>query len=447
MLNKTYLTLILTVTIITLGALTGAAQVAPVRGEVKLQKADGTTVPVADAVVEAYRTDIDRGVMPAAKTNRRGEFGFVGFQLGHTYALAVSGTGIGPRVEPNVKPGRENIVIVVTEGDGRKLTEAEVREVVKAAASLPAGGVNEADKKRQAEIEKQNAEIIEKNKRVQADDEAARKAYSDGKAALEAKNYDLAIAKFSEGVAAVPDYVGSTPVLLGGKVIAYKGRGYNYYVQGAGTPDAAGRIEKYNLAKKEYHDALAAYQQAMEVIKKAPAATDPKEQTQRKAIAADLYLNAIEVHRLMAVGQIDTTRTAEAEAIINEYIASEADPAKQATARKTLGDIMRAGGEFDKAIAAYKAVLETKPDDTEVMASLGLSLVGLATTVDPPNKDQMQEGLNYMQRYADSVQILPTDSKQVQEFKQSVKDTVEYLKTEQKLKAQPTKAAPSRRKT
>ncbi len=119
---------------------TGVAQNAPVRGEVKLKKADGTVVPVADAVVEAYRTDIGRGAMPAAKTNRRGEFSFVAFPLGQTFALAVSGTGIGPKIEPNVKAGRENIVITVSEGDGRQLTEADVREVVAAAASMPGGG-------------------------------------------------------------------------------------------------------------------------------------------------------------------------------------------------------------------------------------------------------------------------------------------------------------------
>ena len=107
---------------------------------------------------------------------------------------------------------------------------------------------------------------------------------------------------------------------------------------------------------------------------------------------------------------------------------------------------MRAAGEFDKAVAAYKTVLETSPDNSEVMASLGLSLVAQGTSVDPPNRDQLQEGLNYMQKYADTVAVLPTDSPTVQAFKQSVKDTVEYLKTEQKLKAQPTKAAAPKRK-
>ena len=122
------------------------------------------------------------------------------------------------------------------------------------------------------------------------------------------------------------------------------------------------------------------------------------------------------------------------------------DPLKKGKNLTVLGDIMRNAGDFDKAITAYKGVLEAQPENNEVMAKLGLSLVGQATTVDPPNKEQMQEGLNYMQKYADTVQILPTDSKSDQEFKQSVKDTVEYLKNEQKLKAQPAKA-PTRKRT
>jgi tetratricopeptide (TPR) repeat protein len=192
--------------------------------------------------------------------------------------------------------------------------------------------------------------------------------------------------------------------------------------------------------------ALAAFDEAMAILNAAPAATDPKDQAGRASVKANLYETGIEVHRLLAVSQIDTTRVAEAEKMVNDSIATETDPVKKAKNLTILGDIMRNAGDFDKAISAYKGVLEAQPDNNEVMAKLGLSLVGQATTVDPPNKDQMQEGLNYMQKYADTVQILPTDPKSEQEFKQSVKDTVEYLKTEQKLKAQPAKA-PARRRT
>jgi tetratricopeptide (TPR) repeat protein len=442
-----FLTLFLVAALFSLAGSTVIAQSSsPVRGEVKLKKKDGTVVPVADALVEAFRTDIDSGKMPEAKTNKRGEFSFVGFPYGQRYVIAVSGAGIGPRIQPDVKAGMDRIVIVVDEGDGRRLTEAEARQAASMAGNLPPGGAAEVDKKQREELEKKNAEIQSKNQKIQADDEVARRTNTEGRAALEAKNYDLAIAKFNEGIAAVPDYVGSTPVLLAGKMVALKNRGFDLYVQGAKSTDGTARLEKYNLAKKEYNDALGVYAQAVDIVKRAPAATDPKDQQTRKALMLDLYINVIEIHRLMAVGQVDTTRTADAEVVIREYIETEADPAKKTKTLTILGDIMRMAGDFEKAVAIYKTVLETSPENTEVMASLGLSLVAQGTAVDPPNREQLQEGLNYMQKYADTVAILPTDPTTVQEFKKSVKDTVEYLKTEQKLKAQPTKSAPGKKK-
>lgn len=441
---------LLVVALFALCATAALAQNAPVRGEVKLKKADGTIVPVADATIDAYRTDIDSGKMPSATTNKRGEFNFVGFPPGQRYVLAVSGPGIGPRIQPDVKGGMERVIFMVDEGDGRRLNEAEAREAAKLAAEVPSGTLSaeqqQAAAKQRAEFEKKNAEIKAKNEKIQADDAVARRADIEGKAALEAKNYDLAIAKFDEGIAAVPDYVGSTPVLLIGKMTALKNRGFDLYVAGAKSTDGTARLAKYNEAKKEYNEALVSYARAAEILKKAEPATDPKDQAFRKSVTAALYTTAIEIHRLMAVGQVDTSRGVDAEAVIKEYLATDLDAPKKAAVITTLGDIMRYTGDFEKAVAAYKTVLETAPENNEVMASLGLSLVAQGTSVDPPNREQLQEGLNYMQKYADTVAVLPTDPPAVQEFKKSVKETVEYLKTEQKLKAQPTKSAPARKK-
>src|SRR5688572_1291132 len=151
MFRKNYLTLLLTASLVLFAASSFAfGQTAPVRGVVKLQKTDGTVVPVADAVVEAFRTDIDRGKMPEAKTNRRGEFSFVGFPLGQRYALAVSGPGIGPLVEPEIKGGMENIVLTAREGDGRRLTEAEARQSAKGGIGSPTGELTAEEKRQQA---------------------------------------------------------------------------------------------------------------------------------------------------------------------------------------------------------------------------------------------------------------------------------------------------------
>src|SRR5205823_4775262 len=100
---------------------------------------------------------------------------------------------------------------------------------------------DEANKKAQAEFEKQNKEIAEKNAKTQAGDEIARKSNEEGKAALKAENYDLAISKFDEGVAAVPDFVGSTPILLTGKVLALKAKGYLAYRAGVAVSDMDAR--------------------------------------------------------------------------------------------------------------------------------------------------------------------------------------------------------------
>src|SRR5215218_6431641 len=110
MFRKNYLNVFLAALVVLVAGTAALAQnVAQVRGIVKLEKADGTTVPVVGAVVDAYRTDIDKGKMPSAKTDKRGAFVFVGFPLGQKFVLAVSAPGIGPRVQPDVKGGMEGI--------------------------------------------------------------------------------------------------------------------------------------------------------------------------------------------------------------------------------------------------------------------------------------------------------------------------------------------------
>ena len=429
MYRKHYLTFLSLAALFLAGTVAAFAQTGPVRGVVNLQKADGTTVPVADAVVDVYRTDIDKGGRPSGKTNKKGEFAFIGFPLGQSFALAVSAPGVGPRVQGSIKAGMENIVITVTEGDGRKLTEEEVRSVLSSTTSIPSGELTEAQKKELAEYEKKKAEVEAKNKKIQEGDAIASKSNKEGIDALNAKNYDVAIQKFSEGVAAVPDFIGSTPVNLTGLLVAHRGKGYNIYREGAGSTDLNVRKAKYEEANKEYNAALAAFEKAIEVIKNAEASTDPAEQKRRESLKRELYANAAEVHRLKAAGGVDTTMGDKAEAVLTEYIAMETDPAKKLAAQVTLGDVMRETGNFDKAVVAYKAVLEADPNNMDATAQVGLTLVALGTSVDPPNREQLQEGLNYMQKFADS-------APETHKYKNDVKQMVEYLKTDQKLTPQ-----------
>jgi hypothetical protein len=69
---------------------------------------------------------------------------------------------------------------------------------------------------------------------------------------------------------------------------------------------------------------------------------------------------------------------------------------------------------------------------------LGLALYTEGYSANPPDKAMLQEGLNYMQRFVDTA---PDTHK----LKQSTRETIDNLKAEQNLKAQPTKAAPKKK--
>src|SRR5437868_1760706 len=302
----------------------------------------------------------------------------------------------------------------------------------------------EVDKKAKEKNDKKNAEITEKNKKMQAADEIARKSNEEGKVALKAENYDLAISKFDEGIAAVPDYIGSTPILLNGKILALKAKGYKTYREGIALADLEARKAKYDEANKYFDTGLVAFQQAMDLVKKAPAATEPADQKYRVALQSDLYGVTIEIYRLKAAGGMDYSKGPESAAVIAEYLAFETYPLKKVAAQKTLGDIMRLDGDFDKAVAAYRLVLAAKPDDSEAMAKLGLSLMAQGAAVVPEDKEKEQEGLNYMQKYTEMAPITAADSQADKELKQSVKDAVDYLKA-QKMAPQKV-ATPAKKK-
>ena len=85
---------------------------AAVRGTVMLVQADGKKAPVADALVESYRTDIDSGMAPPAKTNKKGEF-VLALPIGRKYTLTVSAPGVAPAIARNIGAGMDNVDITV----------------------------------------------------------------------------------------------------------------------------------------------------------------------------------------------------------------------------------------------------------------------------------------------------------------------------------------------
>ena len=440
MIRKQYLYLIFAAAISLAVQLTAYSQYQPVNGTVVLEK-DGKTEPVAGALIEVYRIDVKAG-FPSTKTNKKGEFNFAGVPYGN-YVFSVSAPGCAPTLFP-VKSGEEKLVIKMNPGDGHKFTEAEARKGV--AEATKSGDANSAadeeENRKRAEDEKKNAEIDARNKKVQNADAVALKSNSEGKAALDAENYDLAIAKYSEGVDAVPDFVGSTPIMLTGKMLALKGKGYKIYKEGATSSDTTTKTAKYADANKLYDDALAAFQPALAVIKAAPPTTDAVELKRREATTLNLYAAATEVHRLKA--GLDPSKIAEASTVFAEYIAMLTDPAKKIDAQMALGETMRRAFDFAKAVEAYRQILAVKQDHAEATGWLGLSLFGLATATETENKEMEQEGLNYMQKYTEMSPVSPTDPPAVKELKESIKQTVDYLRSQ---KMAPQKVTPPTRTT
>jgi len=408
-----------------------SAQNMTVAGTVYLTKSDGTSEPVANALIEVYRVDIKAG-FPSAKSNKKGEFSFAGIPLTGQWIFAVSAPGCSPTVFPVPRGGGDRLKITLYAGDGRKLTEDEARKWNAQAATSPSGELTAEQKKAQAEFEAKRKEIEEKNKKIQQSDETARRSYEEGQAALKNEDYDLAIAKFNLGIEAVPDFVGSTPILLAGKMNALKGKGFKIYREGSTSTDVEIRKAKYDEANKFYDEALTSFKQANEIIKNAEtslSSADQADPKNRLGLKSSLYTIAIELHRLKAAGGVDSTKFADAEVLVTEHLAFETEQPKKITSLNALGDIMRLTYNYGKAVAAYKQVLELKPDQYDVMGYLGLCLYVDGVSVEPNDKAKLQEGLNYMQKYTELSPVKDTDSPQLKELKKGIQEAVADLKT------------------
>ena len=424
MLRKNYYTLLFAVALFLTSGLAVFAQTAPVRGKVELKKADGTVVPVADAVVDVFRTDI-AGKPAPSKTNKKGEFSFAGLQLGGVYIISISAPNVRPQVFPGVKAGNEAVNITVTQGDGKRYTEEEAKKAV--AAALPADEPNgkpveltAEQKKAQVEYDKQVAEITAKNNKVQQNDVLIRKVLEEGNKAFNDKNYDVAIAKYDEGITAEPDYVGSAPVLLNNKTAALLVRArinYNQSVKGDATVKAAGLTS----VKKDLEDAVTASESSLKILSSATS-TDAAIQKSYEANKLQALANRKEAYWLMAKTGTDRTKGKETLTAFQEYIALETDAKKKSDTQLALGDALRENGDAENAIPAYRKVLETSPENPDALAGLGLSLFSVGAGSVPENTAQMQEGLNLMTRFTE---IAPD----THPLKASVKDAVDYLKT------------------
>ncbi len=392
MISKKIVGMLLAAAFVMAGGISVMAQGQAVQGVVKLRKADGTESPVAGATVEAYRTDTRSGKLPETTTNEKGEFGWAAMPPSQVFAVAVSGSGIGPKIQPGVRGGTTTLVIIVEEGAGDRLSEEDVRQVV-AASSMTEDERKIAEAERLKEIEKYNAEKA----RIEQTAKLVNEALQAGNAAFNSKQFDVAIARYNEGIEAQPNFAGSTPVLLYNRGVSYQRRATDNFNAAARNPDVQARATAFTGARKDFGLAIASFHRAFVILRDANPSelSDPKilttERTKSLQAAAETISNMAQSQ------QVDEEILDKARELSAAYVASENDRAKKEKALVEIADVLRAAGNSELAITEYRKALEFAPKNIDAMAGIGLSLLNSGFESD--NRAQLQEGANYLQQY------------------------------------------------
>jgi tetratricopeptide (TPR) repeat protein len=431
-------------------SLTAVAQVGELRGHVWMQQADGQKVPLADAQIDVFRTDMSAKYN--TKTNKKGEFVFAGLPFIGTYTVAASHPTARPNWVPGVKAGRDiPCEITVTPGDGKRLTFDEIKSAGGATANPPAGGgtsggapaESAADKAKREEMMKKNAEIEAGNKKITEANEIIARTFKAGNEALglagaasKANNteeaiqkYTAAIAQYDEGLAADAEQ----PAVLTNKSVALKGRGverFNSTVRSK-TLDDAGRNAGLQTAKDDFKAAAEASSKAVALIKALPVPTDPAEVQRYNGNKYAALITNAESMRLY-VSKADPTQADAGLAAFKDYIAVETDPAKKAKAQIDMAQMLLDSGSADKALTEFKAILATTPDSPE--ANLGAGLAVYATG----DKAKYQEAANFLQRF---VEVAPDSNP----MKNDAKAILTELKNTENVTPEKTKPATRKR--
>lgn len=397
--------------LVVFASISAVAQVGELRGTVMMQQADGQKVPLADAQIDVFRTDISGKYN--TKTNKKGEFVFAGLPFVGTYVVAVSHATANPNFIPNVKVGRGVPVdIVVTPGGGKRLTFDEIKSAGGTAppasgnAAAGGGGESEAEKAKREEMLRKNKEIEDSNKKITTANEVIARTFKAGNEALaaanvasKAQNSEQAIQKFNEAVTQFDEGLGADPeqpAILTNKAVALKGRGvekYNNTIRSK-TLDDAGRTAALESAKADFKGAAEASTKAAQLLKAQTAPTDPAELARYNGNKYAAMLTNAESMRLF-VSKVDATKSAEGIAAFKDYIAIETDPAKKTKAQLDAAQMLLDSGAADQAFAEFKSVLASQPDSPEANLGAGLSLYA------SNDKAKFQEAVNYIQRFVD----------------------------------------------
>jgi tetratricopeptide (TPR) repeat protein len=405
-----------------------SAQVGELHGHVLMQQADGTKVPLADAVVDVYRTDITSKYN--TKTNKKGEWIFAGIPYIGTYTVAASHPTATPTWQPGVKAGRDlDVVLTVSPGNGKRLTLEDIKGLGAASGVPVSGSESAADRAKREEALRKNAEIESKNKKIEETNTIVERTFNAGNAALGLKNYDEAISQYDAGLAADPEQ----PMILANKSVALKARGIQKYNAGITSQNDAEKKTAMDAARSDFRAAADAMAKSVEMIKAQPVPADAVQYNTNKLFA---YANRADAMRLF-VTKVDQSQADAGKAAYEEYMAIETDPVKKSKAQHELAQMLFDAGSFEPSLAEYKKILESNPDDTDALVKAGMLLFNIGASQNN-DKAKYQEAANYLQLFVNKA---PDTDK----FKDDAKAILDNLKSEQKVTAEKP-APPARRR-
>ncbi len=402
------LCLIATAILIT-NAYSVSAQTAELRGRITTKDASGKEVPVPEAQVDVFRTDLPGEYK--TKANKQGNFVFAGLPFIGQYIVSISAPGMQPQARGGIRADGQDKTFTLFPGDGKRFTKDEAKQSAAGNAPTPNGGQETAEqKKAREEIEKQRAEITEKNKKAEESNTIVKKSLEDGNAAFNQKNFPEAITQYTNGINADPAHPGA-PVLLTNRALALVSRGverYNNFVRNKDESSKTSAFEDFTQARQDSSKAL-------ELLKSATPPSDATASENHKR-SVNLALSARSESMFFFVTKIDQSKAEEGYVAFQEYVAVEVDPIKKAKIQMRMSNMLLEAGVADKALAEFKKIIEVEPENYAAYKGAGIALFQTAA------KENFQEAANYLQLFVDKA----PDSTE----KAEVKEILDYLKTE-----------------
>ncbi len=420
MLTKFFSRVAITTLLVAVGVIQASAQVTQISGKVKMKQADGTEVPVRDAIIDIYRTDISGKYN--TKTDKNGNYIHAGIPFSGTYAIAVSAPGARPTYSANLRLNQQPTNdFTLDSGDGSKITIDQIKANFAAGGAAAGGGggsprsESKEERAKREEMAKEAAKIEEGNKKIVSANEVVTRTFKAGNDAFQAKRYDEALASYDEGLQADPEQ----GVLYLNKSVVLRTRGVDKYNVAVKAKDTAGK----DTAKADFVAAADSAEKAVKFYRArnsaapaggGPAAAGGAQQSNELlnylSSRSETYRIALETNAQVAPDQAATA--------IQEYITAESDPAKKAKAEASLGDALFRGGRIEESVAAYRKILAANPSNLEAMYGLGIALAA------DPTGTKNTEARDLLQKYADKADPASPRKQEAIEMAKYLDDTI-----------------------